>query len=108
MAKKLISRETEWSRVSKELKAEQLKLASYDTTLIPLLGIIRSKMVLDYGGGPGVLAFALKKLGAEVKVYDISQEMRNLASQKIGVGNVYHSIDAISKNYFDIVIILKK
>ena len=104
MSNKLISEETEWSRVSKELKAEKLKLASYDNTLIPLLKNVKSKKILDYGGGPGVLALALKKLGADVKEYDISEDMLKQASQKIGKENIYYTIEEIPKNNFDFVI----
>ena len=104
MANKLISEETEWFRVSEELKAEQLKLASYDNTLIPLLGKIKSKKILDYGGGPGVLVLALKKLGADVKEYDISEDMRKQASQKIGKENTYDTVEEIPKKNFDFVI----
>ena len=104
MTNKLVSEETEWCRVSEELKAEQLKLASYDNTLIPLLGKIKSKKILDYGGGPGVLVLALKKLGADVKEYDISEDMRKQASQKIGKENIYDKVEDIPKNKFDFVI----
>src|SRR3989344_5976338 len=104
MGNKLISEETEWSRVSKELKTEQLKLASYDNTLIPLLGKIKSKRILDYGGGPGVLVLALKKLGADAKEYDISEDMRKQAAQKIGRENVYETFELVPKGTFGFVI----
>ena len=104
MSDKLISKETEWARVSKELEAEKIKLAYYDNTLIPLLGNLKGKKVLDYGGGPGILATALKKLGAQVKEYDISPDMRKQAGDKIGVGNIYENINKIPKKYFDFVI----
>ena len=93
-----------WSLVANELKAENLKLASYDNTLIPLLGDIKGKKILDYGGGPGVLAFALKKLGADVKEYDISPNMLKEASKKIGEENLYHTVKEIPNNYFDFII----
>jgi 2-polyprenyl-3-methyl-5-hydroxy-6-metoxy-1,4-benzoquinol methylase len=104
MVKRLISEETAWGRVSEELKAEKLKLASYDNTLIPLLGSVKSKKILDYGGGPGVLVLALKKLGADVKEYDISEDMRKQAAQKIGKENIYNTLGEIPKNSFDVVI----
>ncbi|HLC77005.1 MAG TPA: class I SAM-dependent methyltransferase [archaeon] len=104
MSDKLISEETEWSRVAEELKAEKVKLAFYDNTVIYLLGNFRGKKILDYGGGPGVLAFALKKLGADVKEYDISEDMRKQASEKIGKENIYHVVEEIPKNKFDLII----
>jgi 2-polyprenyl-3-methyl-5-hydroxy-6-metoxy-1,4-benzoquinol methylase len=104
MSDKLISKETEWSRVAEELKAEKVKLAFYDDTVISLLGNVKDKRILDYGGGPGVLALALKKLGANVKEYDISEDMRQQASEKIGEENIYDSVEEIPKNEFDLII----
>jgi len=104
MSDKLISKEEEWSKVAEELKAEKIKLAFYDNTIIPLLGDLKNKKVLDYGGGPGVLVVALKKLGADVKEYDISEDFRKQAAEKIGEENIYHAIDDIPKNEFDFII----
>ncbi len=101
---KLVADQKEWGVVSKELEAENLKLASYDHTLIPLLGDVRGKEVLDYGAGPGVFALAIQKLGGNVKVWDISPEMIDKAGQKIGMENVYASFEEIPKDYFDFVI----
>jgi 2-polyprenyl-3-methyl-5-hydroxy-6-metoxy-1,4-benzoquinol methylase len=76
---------------------------------VPLLGTIKDKKILDYGGGPGVLVLALKKLGANVKLYDVSEEFRKQAAEKIGEKNVYNSIEEIPKNEFDFIIFkLKK
>ncbi|MBS3086832.1 class I SAM-dependent methyltransferase [Candidatus Pacearchaeota archaeon] len=96
--------QVKWGIVSKELEEENLKLASYDNTLIPLLGSLKGKKVLDYGGGPGILALTLKKLGAEVKEYDVSHDMLEKAGLKIGKKNVYENIKNIPKNHFDFVI----
>ena len=104
MVKKLISEETEWSRVAEELKAEKIKLAFYDNTVIQLLGNVKNRKILDYGGGPGVLAIALKKLGADIKEYDISEDMMKKASEKIGEENIYHNVGEIPKNEFDMII----
>ncbi len=104
MADKLVSGETEWSRVSEELKTEKLKLAFYDDTIIGLLGDIKNKKILDYGGGPGILALALKKFGSNVKEYDISEDMRKQASKKIGHENIYNTVGEIPKDEFDVII----
>lgn len=104
MNTKSISEQEEWHAVAKELEAENLKLASYDNTLLSLPGNIKNKKILDYGAGPGILALALKKLGAEVKVWDINPEMREKAAQKIGAENVYGSTEEIPQSFFDVII----
>ncbi|MBI2112240.1 methyltransferase domain-containing protein [Candidatus Woesearchaeota archaeon] len=104
MTKKLVAEKTEWAMVSKELEEENIKVAYYDHILIPLLGNVKEKHILDYGAGPGMLAAALKKLGAEVKAWDISAEMRKLTGDKIGSRNVYNELTDIPNNYFDTII----
>lgn len=101
---KNISDQKEWQRVAEELEAERLKLASYDKTLLAQLGIIDGKHILDYGCGPGVLASALHRLGADVRAFDISPEMRRLCGEKIGHENVHISESEIPEKYFDHVI----
>lgn len=93
-----------WGRVFQELENEDLKLASYDNTLMPLVGSVANRLILDYGAGPGVLALALEKLGANVKVWDISQEMREKAAEKIGKHNVYFTLEEIPRDSFDDII----
>ena len=102
--KKLVADQKEWSVVAKELEAENLKLASYDNTLMSAIGDIKDKKVLDYGAGPGVLALGLQKMGADVKVWDIGNEMREKAGAKIGVDNIYNDISEVPQNFFDIII----
>lgn len=99
-----ISQQEQWAQVARDLQAEQLKLASYDQTLLGLLGDVQAKKFLDYGCGPGVLALALTRGRADVKAYDISTEMRRLVGDKIGAQNVYERIEEIPTNYFDIAI----
>jgi len=103
-SKKLVAEQKEWGVVAKELEAENLKLASYDNTLMSAIGDIKDKKVLDYGAGPGVLALGLQKMGAEVKVWDINNEMREKAGAKIGSENIYSDISQVPQNFFDIVI----
>ncbi len=101
---KLISQQTQWSNVARELEKENLKLKSYDTTMFRIFGNVTGKKILDYGAGPGVLALALKKLGAKVKTFDISTEMNELCSAKIGRNNVYLRARDIPSGIFDIII----
>ena len=103
-SKKLVAEQKEWGVVAKELEAENLKLASYDNTLMSAIGDVKDKKVLDYGAGPGVLALGLQKMGADVKVWDINNEMREKAGAKIGSENIYSDISQVSQNFFDIVI----
>ncbi|MDP3742109.1 MAG: class I SAM-dependent methyltransferase [Candidatus Micrarchaeota archaeon] len=101
---KQIFDQRKWSIVSKELEAENLKLASYDSTMIPLIGRVADKKILDYGCGPGVLALTLQKLGADVNGFDISSDMLRRAGEKIGAKKVYSNFADLPKNYFDFVI----
>ncbi|MDO8627689.1 MAG: class I SAM-dependent methyltransferase [Candidatus Diapherotrites archaeon] len=94
----------QWAEVAKELENEHLKLASYDTTLIPLLDKGKGLKVLDYGSGPGVLASALKKLGFQTKAFDIAPGMRSACAEKIGLENVYAFPDDLPNNSFDYVV----
>ena len=99
-----ISEQSEWARVAQELQAENLKLASYDNTLLDLLGNVTGKKLIDYGCGPCVLASALQRGGADIRAYDISEEMRKLCGDKIGHERVYASVDAIPQDNFEGVI----
>lgn len=103
-SKKMVAEQKEWNKVSQELEAENLKLAYYDDTLVSLLGDVKEKNILDYGAGPGVLALALQKLGAEVKVYDINNDMRKSAGEKIGSENIYSNVEEIPNDFFDFII----
>lgn len=100
----LVAHQQEWNKVLQELDSENLKLASYDSTLVPLLGNVKDKKICDYGAGPGVLALGLSRLGADVKVWDINADMREKAAQKIGSENVYQKLEDIPSGYFDFII----
>lgn len=99
-----ITDQNQWDKVASDLEAENLKLMSYDQTLLTLSGEISGSAILDYGCGPGVLALALQKLGANIKAFDINQEMLNKAAAKIGESNVYRQLHQIPLGAFDIVI----
>lgn len=101
---KQVPTNSEWALVAKELEAEELKLASYDVALLDLLGDVRGRKILDYGCGPGILASALLRGGADIQIYDISPDMRQHAGRKIGRDRVYSSIGGVPMNYYDHVI----
>src|SRR3989344_3311041 len=100
----LVSGQSQWGKVLKELENEKIKLAYYDNTLIPQLGKLRDKKVLDYGSGPGVLATAVKAKYADTRIFDVSPAMRERAGEKIGKENVYKSVEELPSNYFDFII----
>lgn len=100
----LVSGQRQWGKVLKELESEKIKLAYYDNTLIPLLGALKNKKVIDYGGGPAVLATALKARGADSRLFDISPDMRTRAGERIGRENVYKKVEDVPRDYFDFVI----
>ena len=101
---KQVEEQSKWGRVADELEAEDLKLQSYDRTLLDLIDNPNDKHVLDYGAGPGVLALTLSKLGANVNAYDVSEEMQTLAGEKIGDENVYTTPSQIPNSGFDHII----
>ena len=105
-SKKLVAEQKEWSIVAKELEVENLKLASYDNTLMFAIGDIKGKKVLDYGAGPGVLAFGLQKMGADVKVWDINNEMREKTKAKIGSENVYSDINQVPQTFLTLLFVI--
>lgn len=93
----------EWDQVIAELDAEQLKVASYDQTILSKLGDIRGTDALDYGSGPGVLALALKKLGAKSSTFDINAEMNRQCAEKLGRRSVIDNIRSVRDESFDLI-----
>lgn len=102
--RKTINNQDQWAKVLSELEGEYEKLQSYDRTIVEHLGDITNAKILDYGAGPAVLADLLKNLGAKVKVYDVSKEMREIAVEKLGRSAVIDKVNSIPKNYFDIIL----
>ncbi|GAB5398968.1 MAG: hypothetical protein Aureis2KO_05530 [Aureisphaera sp.] len=102
--RKSISNQDQWAKVLSELEAEYAKLQSYDRTIVEHLGDVSKTKILDYGAGPAVLANLLQNLGAQVKVYDISKEMREIAVEKLGRPAVFDKVESIPKNYFDVIL----
>src|SRR3989338_10619871 len=62
---------------------------------LELLGNVNGKNVLDYGCGSGIYASLLKKKGAKIKGFDISEEMLSIARKnnpeiELKQGSGYH------------------
>ncbi|MEW5955648.1 MAG: class I SAM-dependent methyltransferase [Candidatus Micrarchaeota archaeon] len=102
--KKFVGLKSDWAAVLAELEGEDLKQKIYDNTLFSLLGDLKGKRLLDYGAGPGVVAERAAKLGAAVKVFDVSEDMRKKAGQKVGAKNVYADAAQIPDGEFDAVV----
>jgi 2-polyprenyl-3-methyl-5-hydroxy-6-metoxy-1,4-benzoquinol methylase len=96
---KFIEKQNLWNAVLEELEQETLKLAAYDHSILPMLN--KEGSILDYGCGPGVLAKTLSEKGFMVKTYDISKDMREQCSDKIGTEHVFNTPADIPKNHFD-------
>lgn len=102
--KKAVINLKDWDLVLKELEAEKIKLMSYDNTIIGNLGEIKGTRILDYGAGPGILAGVLKKLGAEVKIFEVNDKILEAAAKRIGKENVFSTVKKLPLNYFDNII----
>jgi SAM-dependent methyltransferase len=102
--KKTVINQKDWDLVLKELEGEKIKLMSYDNTIIGNLGGIKGTRILDYGAGPGIVAGVLKKLGAEVKVFEVNDKILDAAGKRIGRENVFNDVKLLPQNYFDYII----
>ena len=102
--KSVVKKSDEWGLVVQDLADENLKVQSYDHTMMPLLGDVADKKVLDYGSGPGILASALQRMGADVQTFDIDPEMNKASARRIGADNVFWNIGDVPVNHYDIVI----
>lgn len=75
--------------------------------LLPLLGDVTGKKVLDVGAGTGRIAVQLSKLGAAVTALDISEEMlKVLAKKDTHILTVLHDAEDLpfDKDTFDSVV----
>jgi len=93
----------EWNELAKEVDIQTTKQRLYDNLLFDFCGSLRDKKLLDFGCGTGEIALRSKKGGAEVKAYDLSENMRKSTSEKIGIENVYSNTLEIPNSYFDVV-----
>lgn len=102
--KKSIVNQKDWDLVLKELEREKIKLMSYDNTIISNLKGIKGTRILDYGAGPGILAGVLKKLGADVKIYEVNNKIIEAAGRRIGKENVFSNVKRLPQSFFDYII----
>lgn len=101
---KKVDHQSEWRQVIPELEGEELKVRLYDKIMLDHLGDVQNAEVLDYGCGPGILLDAMQRLGAKVKGFDISAEMREQCAARIGSDKVYDAVEQIRDESFDIII----
>jgi 2-polyprenyl-3-methyl-5-hydroxy-6-metoxy-1,4-benzoquinol methylase len=102
--KKAVINQKDWDLVLRELESEKIKLMSYDNTIIGNLGGIRGTRILDYGAGPGILAGVLKKLGADVEIFEVNDKILEAAAKRIGKENVFNDVKLLQQNHFDSII----
>ncbi|MBI5227797.1 class I SAM-dependent methyltransferase [Candidatus Micrarchaeota archaeon] len=100
---KFVGKMQDWAKVAGELQGEDLKQKIYDNTLLGILGEIKGKHVLDYGGGPAVIAARMKMMGADTHLYDINEKFLEIAGQKLGQENVHPDVSNILNGTFDVV-----
>ncbi len=91
-----------------EYDSKEKYLNSFEKNrLLPLLGDILGKTILDVGAGTGRLATQLAKLGAVVTALDVSEEMLKIVTKKNPkITTVVGDAEALSflDTEFDIVI----
>jgi SAM-dependent methyltransferase len=85
--------------------------AFYDfTTVLPLLGPVRGRRVLDAGCGPGLYLSELVARGAQATGFDQSGDMVRLARERLGMGvrvrqhDLDDPLDWLPDAAFDIVL----
>lgn len=73
---KILSSQTGYDLAAFDYDKKEAYLNSFEKSqLLPLLGDIKNKTILDVGAGTGRLAINLSKMGAEVTALDLSQKM---------------------------------
>ncbi len=93
---------------AKSYDAKEKYLNSFEKNrLLPLLGDVSGKAILDVGAGTGRLATQLAKMGAAVTALDVSEEMlKVIAKKNPAITTVVGDAEALSflDTTFDIVI----
>jgi len=102
-AQKIVSTMGEWAKVAGELQGEDLKQKIYDNTLLGICGDLEGKMVLDYGAGPGIIAKKMADKGADVHVFDISEDMLRIACKVLGQDKIHRDVREFTRGQFDFV-----
>jgi len=102
--RKTVTNQEQWDKVITELENEYNKLAAYDFTIIEKLQDVSGLNILDYGSGPAIMASMLKGLGSQVRIYDLSKEMREICADKLGRNAVFDTEKSIPDHFFDVVL----
>lgn len=93
-----------WDKLSISVESQTMKQRLYDNLLISFLPKVDGLKILDFGSGTGDISEIVEDMGAEVKAYDLSREMRNITGNKIGVDKVYETVNKLPDKDFDIVL----
>jgi ribosomal protein L11 methylase PrmA len=104
MSRRIIVEKNEWDLVYKDLENEKIKTSTYDDCIIKLMGNVEKKRILDYGCGPGVIAKALKDMGANVDIYDINKHILRMANYRLSDENIKSNKSNIPQNTYDFVL----
>lgn len=106
---KILNSEKGYNLAAETYDKKEKYLNSFEQNkLLPLLGNVKNKKILDVGAGTGRLAIALDQQGAEVTAIDVSSAMLNVLRQKSGnnISTVVASAEKLpfESKAFDIVI----
>ncbi len=97
-----------YNLAAKEYDKRQAYLDSFEKNqLLPLLGDVAGKKILDVGAGTGRLSVELQKLGAEVTALDVSEVMlQELHRKNKNIGIVVGDAEKMpfGSEAFDIVV----
>ncbi len=105
---KVLSSASGYDLAAGEYDKKEKYLNSFEQNkLLPLLGEIKDKNILDVGAGTGRIAVALQKAGAQVTASDVSDEMLKILKNKNkNISTVVGDAESLifPDNTFDLVI----
>lgn len=105
---KILSSLIGYNLAAKDYDKKESYLNSFEKDkLLPLLGDLLGKKILDVGAGTGRLTLKLAKAGAEVTALDVSEEMlKRIKNHELRIKNVVGDAESLpfEDNSFDFVV----